>query len=657
MDHTELIKPNDPMSSSPCGVTKILLGRLAPRTQFQVKEWKRIATGATVMLTRPSVLCVCDMWAFEQRPYLHGIFHVVDSTHGAGNLAITVHNLRKKAVKTHRMTIRSPTFCAFALALDTIDTMPLQLTRVPARKRDERKIATAKVTTASTRSGQKILRLAVTRLKWQPHTPNTKSALASATLENIDMRKIAGFDVKTVSDPNTAVAEAEIQKGTKTVILRLSHHANHGQAPDALVMLLVVMTKKANVTMKRGTDNVLQKLPSNGFRVQPQRPLRAGKGDEMSIATDATYVSDKYVAFFLPYLIAGLNLSVSVWLPGTQLDIRLAATEDVNLPPNTPIGEIRFVSSASVRVNTDRHSVLTAPQNQVTARGPGEFKVIPHGINTVQGGNALMGTPEPEDEEDDGTSNDPTFPENEMEAATVAAMIEDQDMMDPSHRNEEDEEDDGIYYDDEDEDEDEEDDDSVDEDSEEDSYEEEAMAEEEPAVASDSPGNDPDPEQSSRLESRTQSAMGTTESEELDRTAVIPESPIREHRDAYRRYISEDYSPSRRRYPPADIQTWNVARRVKKIGQDYLREKHEDDYAFELMIRLHPLNAKILPSALAPLIFAIPRQAFDPKTDPFYFTFLSREREVLMFNTLMGREVASSRDERPRRATQKVLRV
>lgn len=634
MDHTELIKPNDPMSSSPCGITKILLGKLAPKTRFQVKEWKRIVTGVTVMLTRPSVLCVCDMWTFEQhRPYLRGIFHVVDSTHGTGNLALTVHNLRKKAVKAHRMDIRSPTFCAFALALDAIETVPLQLNRVPSRKRDNRKTATAKVTTASTVSGQKVLRLTVNTLKWQPHSPDTKSALVSATLDNIDTRKIGGFDLKTISDTNTAVAEAEMSKGTKTVILRLSHHTNHGQPPESLVMLLAVITKKATVTMKQGTDSVLQRLSPNGFRVQPQRPLKANKGDELSIATNATYMSKKYTALFLPYLFPALDISVSVWLPGTPLDIRLTATEDVHLPANTPIGEVRFIAADSIRVTVDRHTTLTAPQSNVTAHGPKEFKVIPHGTNTLQERSALMETPGQEREEE----SEPIVSDNEAEMATIP---EDQD-----------EDEDDIYYDDE---EDEDEEESVDEeDIEELEIDEDVGRNEE---------QDPDIVESERdsphPDDGTQTAtVAVPTIEEEDITAAIPEGPILDYRNTFHRYMSENYTQRRRRYPPADLATWNIVQRVKKDNQKHLREKYEDDYAFELMIRLHPLNAKILPSALAPFMFMIPRQAFDPRTDPFYFTFLSRERDVLMFNTLLGHEVASSRNERTERGVQKVLRI
>lgn len=618
MDHTELIKPNDPMSSSPCGSTKILLGKLAPKCRFQVKEWKKLTTGATIMLKRPCVLCVCDMWAYGRNPYIRGVFHVVDNIHGTGNLAVRVHNLRDKPVKMHRTEIRGATFCAFALALDTIDTVPLQLNRVPPRKRDDKKITSAKVTTTSTGSGQKLLRLTATRLKWQTYTQDTRSALLSTTLETIDVRKIGGFDVKTVSDPNTAVAETEIQKGTKILTLRLSHHASHGEPPDSVVILLTVMTKKANVTMKRGTDNVLQKLPSNGFRVQPQRPLKASKGNELTIATDATYASDKYVALFLPYLITGLDISISVWLPGAPLDVRIIATEDVSLPANTPIGELRFVLSTSIRMDTGRQSLLTAPQSQVTARGPGEFKVVPHGIDNLRDENALMarsGTNDP--------SRDQDSPGDDNESD--ASISEDEMMEDDVE-----EEDDDIEYDIEDED---------DEENE-----------------SENDQNGENDENDDEEDSENQGAEEDQDTEDNAHTTAM-ESPEDDYRTLYRRYMEEDYSPRRRRVPPVNMETWNVVQSVKKMNKIYRQEKDEDDYAYELMIRLYPLDVKLLPSALSSFMFTIPRQAFDPGTDPFYYTFLSREREVVMFNTLRGEEAASSRDGQRERGAQKALRV
>lgn len=613
MNHTELIRPSDPASVFPGGSTKILLGRLNPRIRFRAKERKAIATGVSVMLKRPSLLCVCDMWTHDRAPYLRSKFCAVDSTHGTGNLRLTVHNLRNKAVKVTKNDLRGLSFCAFALTLDAIETIPLILNRTASRGEGKSKTRTTlpvstpgRVSMSSTDSGQTMLRVTANRLKWTPSsssstpTEETKStASVSVELRDADLRRILGFDPQTCSDAAVSVSAAETRKGTGALTLHLTHRRSEGAGtsapPDSLVVLLTAIgKKKAAVLMRRGADEVLQKLQLNGFLVRSPTRLRGRIGEEFKVTSEATYSSSEYTALFVPYDVAGLETRVCVWPSGVPFEttVTIAPSPDpedeTDVPAQTPLGEVRFLSSTAIRTSPSRDAVLSARQLQISARGPEEYKVISHGAPhaSIRGRDSATSSEDDTDTESDLTSNGDDN-EEEEDANTDA----ENESMELSEGDEE------------------------------------------------SPPLSPT---SAEIEGAEDSEGDYTIETESDRGTETPDSPSRRReRSLVERYLEEEDTP--RRVPPEDPETWNVVRQIRRLNKRYEQERLEDDYETELKIRLEPLELRILPQALAPFFFSIPPESFDPTTHPFYFTFLSRDREVLLFDALRGEEKTDPR--------------
>nr|WEG69080.1 tegument protein pp65 [Mastomys natalensis cytomegalovirus 2]WEG69218.1 tegument protein pp65 [Mastomys natalensis cytomegalovirus 2]WEG69357.1 tegument protein pp65 [Mastomys natalensis cytomegalovirus 2]WEG69495.1 tegument protein pp65 [Mastomys natalensis cytomegalovirus 2]WEG69633.1 tegument protein pp65 [Mastomys natalensis cytomegalovirus 2] len=417
MNQTEIINPTDPRSKSPIGGTRVLIIEADPKITFAAKEWKHLSTKISILLRQPSVLCACGVFmpmGYDKTCTLRTVFYAVDSSHGVGDLNIRVYNIDdNKKIKG-----ASIYYCVFAIALHDVVLMPLSLQRFDTRRDDVTTTTAAKVTTTSTKTGQKILRISVNKLKWVvQENKEYKTTVISIQLPGVDVRKIMGFNPHTCSDTKIIFRAAEIQKGSDVIVLRLKYPRD-SQPPDSFVALLTLLWQQAHVFMRNLSHPTLRKLPVNGFRVQPDYAITARAGETISVTCDVSYSSNYFTALFLPYDVPGLDIHLMAWVPNAKLSIPVTALVDINLQANTPLGEIRFLPESTLETRKDRKGQLTAGQIGIIARGPGIYYIHESRSDDDQeGSDELADYYEPPDESDDEEVDVSRF--HELAAAEV----------------------------------------------------------------------------------------------------------------------------------------------------------------------------------------------------------------------------------------------
>nr|WEG68805.1 tegument protein pp65 [Mastomys natalensis cytomegalovirus 1]WEG68941.1 tegument protein pp65 [Mastomys natalensis cytomegalovirus 1]WEG71169.1 tegument protein pp65 [Mastomys natalensis cytomegalovirus 1] len=374
MNQTEIINPTDPRSKSPIGGARVLIIHSQPKITFTPKEWKQLSTKISILLRQPSVLCVCSVFmpmGYDKTCTLRTVFYAVDSSHGVGDLNIRVYNIDdNKKVKGSDIY-----YCVFAIVLCDVVLMPLSLQRFDTRRDDVTTTVAAKVTTTSTKTGQKVLRISVNKLKWSVQdNKEYKNTVISIQLPGVDVRKIMGFNPHTCSDTGIIFHAAEIQKGSDVIVLRL-RYPKESQPPDSFVALLTLLWQQAHVFMRNLSNPTLRKLPVNGFRVQPDYAITARAGETILINCDVSYSSDYFTALFLPYDVPGLDIHLMTWVPNAKLSIPVTALVDTHLQANTPLGEIRFLPESTLETRKDRKGQLTAGQIGIVGRGPGTYYI------------------------------------------------------------------------------------------------------------------------------------------------------------------------------------------------------------------------------------------------------------------------------------------
>lgn len=398
MFRTEVIHPWSATSPSPTSCVKVLLGAMTGSLRFAPQEWKRVATGVSVLLKRPSVLCISGTNDRVRNLLLTGKgsvftrFHVLDSTHGVKNAHVHVRNLSRREIRTPEGPNKI-NFALFALMLRRV-RVPLDVQHVLDHIRGA---GAAGVSASRTLTNARVLKVSTEELRWITGTQGLtrvekpsvdirggptslrvtfaedtvvprRTTIAFQVPQSLDAERITALLVRSISDPRVSVATARMHVATRTMYLQL-RHPDGKNMPVAVTIHLTISMKQHKALMRVGEDQVLERLPVNGFLVRHPHGLQMIKDREWAIESDATYSSTSQIAIFLPYDVTGLDLPVKVWTPGSKLSISGSTTDDVVLSPGTPLGEIRFFRRKDAYVSR-RKGTMSAPQSMVSTWGP-----------------------------------------------------------------------------------------------------------------------------------------------------------------------------------------------------------------------------------------------------------------------------------------------
>ncbi|AWV68168.1 M83 protein [Murid betaherpesvirus 1] len=380
-NRTEVINPLDSRTSSLVGSTQILLGSLLQRVFFEPEELKVFSTGIKLLLKRPSVLCVCrdegTMVPFFRpnfRRFLHTMFYAVNTQFGIGSLPVPLQNSQKREKRRMLSSTKCAGFCAFALALDYVPTPPMLIARVNSVKVDASVVREASVSTSTTRSGTKTIRMTVHKVRWgsDPDSKRFRKAIVSLTLPRA---RAATLDPKTCSDPHVNFYQVTAQRDSPTVYLTLRYAKNNGTPPDSITAILAVATRAKKVNLKRSLDPFLKPLPVNGFRVVMPRTVQLRTGQSVVVTSSTMYHAANHTALFLPYLIPGLDIHPAVWTPNSKLSFTITGMKNMEVSAETAIGELRFVPRPWMTVETtSRHARHTCSQSEVINYGPEVYR-------------------------------------------------------------------------------------------------------------------------------------------------------------------------------------------------------------------------------------------------------------------------------------------
>ncbi|AWV68683.1 M83 protein [Murid betaherpesvirus 1] len=379
-NRTEVINPLDSRTSSMVGSTKILLASFLQRVFFEPEELKVFSTGIKILLKRPSVLCVCRdegmMVPFQEnkKRFLHTMFYAVNTQFGIGSLPVPAQNSQPRKQTRMLRSNKYLGFCVFALALDHVPAPPMLIARVNSVKVDASAVRQASVSATTTRTGMKTVRMTVHKVRWanDPDSKRFKKAIVSLELPRA---RAATLDPKTCSDPHVNFYQMTAQRNSPTIYLTLRYAKANGTPPDSLTAILAVGNRAKKVNLKRSLDPFLKPLPVNGFRVVMPRTVQLRTGQSVVLTSTTMYHASNHAALFIPYLIPGLDIHPSVWMPNSNLSFTITGMKDMEVSVETAIGELRFVSRSWMTVETNsRHARHTCSQTEVINYGPEVFR-------------------------------------------------------------------------------------------------------------------------------------------------------------------------------------------------------------------------------------------------------------------------------------------
>lgn len=590
MNETVTIRPHSFESRYPTGMTKSLLLKLNVSKTLKPFEFRDFMTNVTILLREPSILCVCNTEYYKNKKgNINTAFYALDSKFGVGNLRARVHNTSHRSISTTKRGEQGLDICVFAIILEPIRPLCIILQKPTARKNTEIPTVQAKHTISiDSRSEAKLLRISVQKAKWIPDSKirECKCTTVSITVNDMDIRRVTGFEVKSASDPNIIVSETEMVKGTNVIFFKLLYPVKHGQAPDSFVILTNVAFTTWAVYLKKFNNLLLKPIYSNGFLVKPEGAIHLRSGQSINIQTEVVYLSDLCIAIFLPYLIDNVNIHVTVWYSNSKFAITLTAIGEVNLSPNTTLGEVRFLKREYIKIRMGKPNAMSVGQYDILALGPHEYS-LPASDPGPQNG---QGISDDDIEYDSGDDNAQNGAQNENQNG-------DQD---------DDQSDDNIA-------------DNVD------------------VNIDNDAGNQEQPPRQINRPRRRRRQWREADDQDYSGYSAIATDP---------RTLMQHYSTHRHGPIPLqeNMSLYRIVSRERERTRVLNVEREYEDFETDFQIKLTPLDIRILPAGLSPFLFSIPTTAFERTADPFYYTFLSRERDVVTFTNLEGTSVTNSEE-------------
>nr|WEG69769.1 tegument protein pp65 [Mastomys natalensis cytomegalovirus 3]WEG70049.1 tegument protein pp65 [Mastomys natalensis cytomegalovirus 3]WEG70189.1 tegument protein pp65 [Mastomys natalensis cytomegalovirus 3]WEG70749.1 tegument protein pp65 [Mastomys natalensis cytomegalovirus 3] len=685
MNRTILINPRDARSPALAQYVNVLMAQMfVPR--MKKGEIMQLHTGMTVLLKKPSVLCVCDDAYMssehsEETKETNTCFYVVDSTHGVGDLIVPVRAnvpIKPHANNNNKHEAR---FSLFAITLSPVSILPLTLSTVNSIPSAIKKVSTrASISISTSRSGKKSVKVTIPNLKWTASQTNDfKHAVVHFDLPENRIH-YAGFDIKTSSEPHIQIFESVIIRESSTVYITLRYNVEYGTPPDKTTLLLSLIKRKRHVNMTKTLEPTWKPLFMNGFVVKLPKSIYLPEGQTLYIQNDATYTSESHGAIFLPYLVKNIDVFAATWAPNTRLSITVLATKDITLSEGTPLGELRFIPTSQMTLEKHRNTVTAASQFSVSALGPEMYRRWKIGIRAADDKemvremmmvrNRLLRhrqeETDDEDDEDDVISDDnmslpdtpnpeltaidpdPSVPTNQIPWVSNAAVTEEDIMYDddePEYEDYEDSQDDNneIIYNNED----------VNRDGERDANDatenlsdqaasgdeaDGAFSEYEPASSEDElQDNDP---QAARQAARQHAIIGIQESMRRYREGLDPNSDLARELRGSSFSIERHYRRNRRgEFTPFSTPDINSAVRGIKLRRRDIKRKeelHGERYNETLKLTLTPLGVTILTDGLAPVLIKLPASSYHPDKKAFRYTLIARDVQVVRLSELLG---------------------